>query len=359
VATTNGSPVRIADIGYVEDAAQKITTSLFMGDNSPAVQLDIRRASGENTIKVTEAVKQQLASIRQSLPRDVTFTVNTDDSRFIYASISSLEEHLLWGSLLAAMVVMFFIRNIRAVIISALAIPASIVATVSLMRAMDFTLNNMTLLALTLAVGIVIDDAIVVLENIFRYLEEKHCTPVEAAIEGTREVALPVMATTLSLVVIFLPVAFMTGYARRFIYPFGWTMAFAILISMVVSSTLTPMLSSRFLKIADAAKDNKTKDGGFFTAVDRLYSQSLRWALAHPMAVIWISVAAFALTFPLNRMVGRTFVPNEDMGEFTVHVDTPQGTSIEGTTETARAVVNELSGLDGVSHVSYLAGADR
>src|SRR4249919_1467050 len=144
---------------------------------------------------------------------------------------------------------MFFIRNIRAVIIAALAIPASLIASFTLMRLMDFTLNNMTLLGITLAVGIVIDDAIVVLENIFRYIEEEHATPFDAAIKGTREVALAVMATTLSLVVIFVPVAFMTGYARRFIYPFGWTMAFAIMVSMVVSFTLTPMLSSRFLKL--------------------------------------------------------------------------------------------------------------
>ena len=197
--------------------------------------------------------------------------MTTDDSRFIYASIASLEEHLLWGSLLASLVVMFFIRNIRAVIISALAIPASIVATFTLMRGMDFTLNNMTLLALTLAVGIVIDDAIVVLENIFRYIEEKGCTPFEAAIQGTREVALPVMATTLSLVVIFLPVAFMTGYARRFIYPFGWTMAFAILVSMLVSFTLTPMLSSRFLKLVGRREATaRPRTSGFFHAVDRV-----------------------------------------------------------------------------------------
>ena len=173
IATVNGTPVRIADVGSAEDAVQKVTTSLFVGDHSPAVQLDIRRASGENTIRVTNAIKARLATIRPALPQGVTMTLNSDDSRFILASITSLEEHLLWGSLLAAAVVMFFIRNIRAVIISALAIPASIIATFTLMRAMDFTLNNMTLLGLTLAVGIVIDDAIVVLENIFRYIEEK------------------------------------------------------------------------------------------------------------------------------------------------------------------------------------------
>src|SRR3954470_3238924 len=359
VATVNDTPIRIRDIGYAEDSVARVLTSLFMADGSPAVQLDVRRASGENTIKAIEAVNQKLGPVRTPLPRGVTLTPTSDDSRFIYASIESLEEHLLWGSLLAALVVMLFIRNIRAVIISALAIPASIIATFSLMRAMDFTLNNMTLLALTLAVGIVIDDAIVVLENIFRYLEEKGCGPMEAAIEGTREVALPVMATTLSLVVIFLPVAFMTGYARRFIYPFGWTMAFAILISMVVSFTLTPMLSSRFLKIADAVKDSQTKEKGFFHWLDVTYTRSLEWSLAHPYTVIAVSLLAFAMTFPLNQIVGRTFIPNEDMGEFTAHVDTPQGTSVEGTIEIAKGVLKEVQGLEGVDHITLLAGADR
>ena len=360
VANVNGTPVRISDIGYAEDAVQKVQNSLYAGDGSPAVQLDIRRASGENTIDVIEAVKRKLAAIRQAVPKGVTLTVASDDSRFIYASISSLEEHLLWGSLLASLVVMLFIGNIRAVIISSLAIPASIVATFTLMRAMDFTLNNMTLLALTLAVGIVIDDAIVVLENIFRYIEEKHVTPFEAAIEGTREVALPVMATTLSLVVIFLPVAFMTGYARRFIYPFGWTMAFAIMVSMVVSFTLTPMLSSRFLKVSHAGgTDKSTKQGAVFQGAEKAYAASLRWTLAHPMLVIGISAAVLAVTYPLNRMIGRTFVPNEDMGEFTVHMDTPQGTSLEGTNEIAQGVMKELGEQEGVSHVEYLVGADR
>jgi hydrophobic/amphiphilic exporter-1 (mainly G- bacteria), HAE1 family len=359
VATVNGTPVRVADIGYAEDSVEKAGTSLFMADGSPAVQLDVRRASGENAIRVIEAVKRKLVSVQQALPKGVTLVINSDDSKYIYASIESLEEHLLFGSLLAALVVLFFIRNVRAVVISALAIPASIVATFSLMRAMDFTLNNMTLLALTLAVGIVIDDAIVVLENIFRYVEEKGYTPFNAAIEGTREVALPVMATTLSLIVIFLPVAFMTGYARRFIYPFGWTMAFSIFVSMIVSFTLTPMLSSRFLKISDAERDKKTKERGFFHAVDEVYARSLRWTLANPMTILGISLAVFVLTFPLNAIIGRTFVPNEDMGEFTVHADTPQGTSLEGTTDIARQIVQEISDQPGVARVTYLAGADR
>src|SRR5260221_246981 len=319
-----------------------------------AVLLDIRRAMGENTVSVIEGVRARLQTIQRTLPKSVKVTVTRDDSKFIYASVASLEEHLIFGSLFAAVVVMFFIRNIRAVIIASLAIPASIISSFTLMRAMDFTLNNMTLLGITLAVGIVIDDAIVVLENIFRYIEEKNCTPFEAAIRGTREVALAVMATTLSLVVIFLPIAFMSGYAKRFINPFGWTMAFSIMVSMLVSFTLTPMLSSRFLKLADAEADHKTKEQGFFHWLDVLYERQVNWALDHPGVIIGISALTFLLTFPLNRMVGREFVPNEDMGEWTAHLDSPEGTSLEGTQEMAFAVLKELEGVEGIAAIEPL-----
>src|ERR687885_252584 len=288
VATKNGTPIRVSDIGYAEDSFERPTSSVWLGDKS-AVLLDIRRAMGENTVAVIEGVRARLQSVERSLPKSVKLTVIRDDSKFIYASIASLEEHLVFGSLFAAIVVLLFIRNIRAVLISALAIPASIISAFTLMNIMGFTLNNMTLLGITLAVGIVIDDAIVVLENIFRYIEERNCTPFEAAIQGTREVALAVMATTLSLVVIFLPIAFMNGYAKRFINPFGWTMAFSILVSMLVSFTLTPMLSSRFLKLADAERDHKTKEHGFFHWIDQWYGRQVNWALRRPWTIIGVA----------------------------------------------------------------------
>jgi HAE1 family hydrophobic/amphiphilic exporter-1 len=359
VATLNRTPIRVSDLGYAEDATERATSAMWMDDGATAVMIDVRRAMGENTIRVIEGVKRQIDALRRTLPPSVEMTLTKDDSRFIYASIASLEEHLLWGSFLAAVVVMFFIRNIRAVIISGLAIPASIVATFTLMRAMDFTLNNMTLLGLTLAVGIVIDDAIVVLENIFRYVEEKHATPFEAAIQGTREVTLAVMATTLSLVVIFLPVAFMTGYTRRFINPFGWTMTFSILVSMVVSFTLTPMLSSRFLKAADADRDSKTKESAFFRTLDAGYTASVEWALAHPFLIIGVAVVAFGLTFPLNALVGRSFIPNEDMGEFTIHIDAPEGAALDGIAEQTNNLSRDIRGIEGIAHVETLAGAGR
>src|SRR5262245_6266589 len=350
IATNSGTPIRVSDIGYAEDGFERPKSAAWL-NNTPAVSLEVVRATGENTIAVIEGVKKKLESIRKALPTSVKLTITRDDSTFIYSSVESLEEHLVWGSLFAAIVVMFFIRNIRAVVISALAIPASIIATFTLMRGMDFTLNNMTLLGLTLAVGIVIDDAIVVLENIFRYIEENKCTPFEAAIQGTREVTLAVMATTLSLVVIFLPIAFMTGYARRYINPFGWTMAFAILVSMLVSFTLTPMLSSRFLKRADGESDLKTKDSRFFHWLDQWYVGWVNWALDHPGIILWVSAAVFLTTFPLNSMVGRTFVPDEDMGEWTIHMDAPEGTSLEGTSEMAKQLVKELSDIKGVQNI--------
>src|SRR6266540_2390367 len=355
VATKDGTPIRVADLGYAEDSSERPTSSVWHGDK-PAVLLDIRRAMGENTVAVIEGVRGRLQMIERTLPKSVTLTVVRDDSKFIYASVASLEEHLIFGSLFAAIVVMVFIRNIRAVIIASLAIPASIIASFTLMRVMGFTLNNMTLLGITLAVGIVIDDAIVVLENIFRYIEEKGVTQVEAAIQGTREVALAVMATTLSLVVIFLPIAFMNGYAKRFINPFGWTMAFSILVSMLVSFTLTPMLSSRFLRLSDALADHKTKERGFFHWLDGWYTRRVNWALEHPGLIIGLSVVTALLTFPLNRMVGREFVPNEDMGEWIVHIDAPEGTSLAGTSEVAFKLLGELQGIEGVAQIEPSVG---
>ena len=353
VATKNGTPIRLSDLGYAEDSFERPTSSVWFGDK-PAVILDVRRAMGENTVAVIEGVRARLQTIERSVPKSVRLTIVRDDSKFIYASVKSLEEHLIFGSLFAAIVVMFFIRNLRAVIIASLAIPASIISSFTLMRLMGFTLNNMTLLGITLAVGIVIDDAIVVLENIFRYIEEKNVSPFEAAIQGTREVALAVMATTLSLVVIFLPIAFMTGYARRFINPFGLTMAFSILVSMLVSFTLTPMLSSRFLKLADGVRDHKTKESGFFHWIDTWYTRQVRWALDHHAVILGISGAIFLLTFPLNRLVGREFVPNEDMGEWTVHLDAPEGTSLAGTEELAFRVLKDIDGIEGVADVEPL-----
>ena len=372
VANTNGTPIRISDLGRVEDSfAEPRTWNSIEGKQ--AVALDVRRQSGTNTVKIIGAVKAKLEQIQKALPPGITVRIIRDQSVFINASVASLEEHLLFGSLLASLVVLLFIRNLRSVLIAAVAIPTSIIATFTLLKAMDFTLNNMTLLALTLAVGIVIDDAIVVLENIVRYIEEKGFEPKRAAIEATQEITLAVVATTISLVIIFVPIAFMTGYARRYVNQFGWTMAFSVMVSMLVSFTLTPMLSSRMLKrlakkrglpspdagegpdqqVAPVPTEGHTsKDARFFGWTDRLYGRLLNWSLNHRAVVIVIAIATFGLTFPLNAAVGRDWIPPDDQSELNLSMNLPEGTSMEGTIKLATEVSNRIGEIPEVDFVN-------
>jgi HAE1 family hydrophobic/amphiphilic exporter-1 len=333
-----------------------------MIDDQEAVTLEVRRQSGTNTVKIVDAVKSRLDGIRKTLPAGLDLRIIRDQSVFIKASIDSLQEHLLYGSLLASLVVLLFIRDLRSVFIAATAIPTSVVATFTLVKMMDFTLNNMTLLALTLSVGIVIDDAIVVLENIVRYIEEKNYPAKRAAIEATKEIALAVLATTISLVVIFVPIAFMTGYARRYVNEFGWTMAFAIVVSMLVSFTLTPMLSSRLLRFARKDQDETdtpadrhqrtSKDSRFFGRIDRAYGRMLEWSLDHRAIIILVSLGVFALSFPLNRMVGRDWIPPDDQSELNLALYLPEGTSVEGTSKTVAEIARKIRKLAGVEFVN-------
>jgi HAE1 family hydrophobic/amphiphilic exporter-1 len=347
IATANKVPIRLSDVADVEDTTEDATTGAFF-DGNRTVVMDVRRQSGQNTVQVVDAVKAKLASIRGVLPPEVQITMTRDDSQFIYASIQSLEEHLILGSLLASIVIMIFIRNLRVVLVASLAIPASIVASFALIRYAGFTLNSMTLLALTLAVGIVIDDAIVVLENIFRHMEEEGSAPFQAAINGTREVTLAVIATSISLIVIFLPVAFMTGYTQRFIYPFGFTMAFAVMVSLLVSLTLTPMLSARVVRTDGRVHRHGE---GFFGRIDRVDRRSLEWSLDHRAVIVAVSLLVFASTFVFTRLIGRSFIPTEDMGDFQLVIDTPEGTSLAGTEKVVLALTPELKALPGVAHV--------
>lgn len=358
VANIKGAPIRVSDMGRVEDGfAEPRTWNALEGRQ--AVTLDVRRQSGTNTVRIIESVKSKLAQIEKTLPSGVGIRIVRDQSVFINASVASLEEHLLFGSLLASLVVLLFIRSIRSVLIAAIAIPTSIVATFTLLKAMNFTLNNMTLLALTLSVGIVIDDAIVVLENIVRHVEEKGLAPMRAAVEATKEITLAVLATTLSLVIIFVPIAFMTGYARRYVNEFGWTMAFAVLFSMLVSFTLTPMLSSRLLKRLDRKQTGpgpthrrSPGDAGSLGWIDRIYGRALEWSLNHRVVVVVIAALTFALSFPLNGLVGRDWIPPDDQSELTLLLNLPEGTSIEGTSKVATEIADRLAKLPEVEFVN-------
>jgi HAE1 family hydrophobic/amphiphilic exporter-1 len=247
ISTRGNYAVKLSDIGYAEDGSEELRTSARL-NGEPAVTLIVAKQSGTNTVAVADEIKARLKEIEPTLPANVRFEVIGDSSIFIKAAVKSIETHLIEGSILAAIVVFVFLWNFRSTLIAGLAIPTSIIATFGLMAALGYTLNMITMLALTLMVGIVIDDAIVVLENIYRFIEEKGMPPFQAAIEGTREIGLAVMATTLSLLAVFLPVGFMGGIVGRFMSSFGLTASFAVAVSLIVSFTLTPMLAARLIK---------------------------------------------------------------------------------------------------------------
>src|SRR5262252_1002653 len=331
VKASQTHPVKISDIAQVEDGMADTNTIANINGTS-TVLLNVRRQSGTNTVEVVNGVKEQLKATQKALPPGYKLRIVRDGAEFIEASIHNVEEHLIVGSLLAAFVVMLFLTNLRSTIISAIAIPTSIVATFGLIWYMGFTLNMMTMLALTLSVGIVIDDAIVVLENIYRFIEEKHDDQIHAAIDATQEIGLAVLATTLSLVAIFVPVGFMGGIVGRFMKSFGLTMAFAILVSLLVSFTLTPMLSARWLKVEKHGADkHDSKDSKIFHAVDVFYTKLLEWSMAHRAIIVCLAALVLVSSVPLFMVANKNFMPQDDQAEFEVNLRAPEGTSLEAT----------------------------
>jgi len=332
IRAREGHPIRVADVARVEDGEAEPETVANV-NGAGTVLLQVRRQSGTNTVEVVRAVRTRFDELKGRLPAGYSARIVRDTSEFIEAAIHNVEEHLVVGSILAALVVMLFLANLRSTIISAIAIPTSIIATFGLIWYMGFTLNLMTMLALTLSVGIVIDDAIVVLENIYRFIEEKHEDQFLAAIDATKEIGLAVLATTLSLVAIFVPVGFMGGIVGRFMKSFGLTMAFAIMVSLVVSFTLTPMLAARWLKIDRSKKENghSSKDSRVFHAIDVFYTRILEWSMAHRAIVAGLAVLVLFSSVPLFMMANKNFMPQDDQSEFEVNLRAPEGTSLEAT----------------------------
>ena len=343
LAYKEGSVVKLGDVARITDANEEVRSQTRL-DGENAISMMIRKQSGTNTVTVVDRVMARLERIQAALPADIKVKATRDQSRFIRKSFEEIQLHLVLGGFLAALVVLFFIRNLRVTIIAGLAIPTSIIGTFTVMRALGFTLNNMTMLSLSLATGIVIDDAIVVLENIFRYIEEKGATPKEAAMKATSEIGLAVMATTLSLVVIFVPVAFMTGQVGRYFYSFGISSATAIMLSMFVSFTLTPALCAWWLRAADAKKGQatRTKQRGFYAWMDRRYGVMLEWSLAHRGIMMGIAGVVVVSAVFLYPYVGKELVPDDDQSEFSVNLRLPRGTSFDRTLEYMTPIEGEL-----------------
>jgi HAE1 family hydrophobic/amphiphilic exporter-1 len=323
----DGHPVRLGDVARVEDGMAEPRTQASV-NGVPTVLLQIRKQSGTNTVEVANNVKQRLTELESILPPGYDLRIVRDEAQFIEASIDAVEEHLIIGSILAALVVFLFLGNVRSTVIAAVAIPTSIVATFALIWYMGFTLNMLTMLALTLSVGIVIDDAIVVLENIYRFIEEKGMPPLQAAVEATQEIGLAVMATTLSLVAIFAPVGFMSGMVGKFMASFGLTMAFAVLVSLFVSFTLTPMMSAYWLKMPEKKDGHDSRHNRLFDPLDRGYTRLLEWAMAHRGLVSVATVLVLLSSVPLFMITAVNFTPEDDQSQFDISLRAPEGTSL-------------------------------
>ena len=358
IATVNGTPIRVSDIGRAEDGARE-QRSVSRLNGEPTVSLEVRRQTGANTIEVIEAIKGRLETIGAQMPPGVKLQVIRDQSNYIYAAQHEINVHLVLGAILACLVVLAFMRSWRSTIIAGVAIPASVISTYAMMWALGFTLNSVTMLALVLMVGIVIDDAIVVLENIFRFLEEKKLSPMEAARQGTAEIALAVLATTLSLVVIFVPVSFMSSISGRFLYQFGITAAVAVMVSLLVSFTLTPMMSARLLtKDVSAGHGAGAKSrGGFYAWLDRWYTRMLEFVMAHRVAVSVLAILVILSSVPLYKAVRQEFTPSGvDEGEFFIRFNLPEGSSLAAAEQVLHAIEQDLKQVRGVQTVLATAG---
>jgi hydrophobic/amphiphilic exporter-1 (mainly G- bacteria), HAE1 family len=418
VSTRGGYAVKISDIGYTADESEEQRTSARL-NGQPAVTLVVSKQSGQNTVQVADAVKERLAELEPALQKKgVRTQIVGDQSVFIKAALDSIETHLVEGGLLAALVVFLFLWNVRSTFIAAIAIPTSIVATFALMAAMGYTLNQITMLALTLMVGIVIDDAIVVLENIFRFVEEKGYGAFQAAIEGTREIGLAVMATTMSLLAVFVPVGFMGGIVGRFMSSFGFTSSFAIAVSLIVSFTLTPMLAARLIKregaaegpgtgvppsegdassvLADESKvvagepgalasayetaaqesadappseevaaprelkpQHSSKESRWYKPIDSTYTWMLKWSMAHRWAVVLACVLVIVSIVPLFMLVGKNFLPVDDQSQFEVSVRGPEGSTLAATSALVEKIAADVRQLPGVTDTLVTIGGGQ
>jgi hydrophobe/amphiphile efflux-1 (HAE1) family protein len=348
VATPMGKPVYLSDVATVSDGVKE-QESLTRVNGKIAVGLNIIKQSGSNTVEVAHGVVEQINRLKKEIPEGVSINLAQNNSTFIEDSVNDVLFDILYGGLLAVIVIYLFLANFRATVISGLALPASIIASFIIMFALGFTLNMMSLLALSLAVGLLIDDAIVVIENIYRHMAQGE-TPMEAAKSASEEIGLAVMATTFTIVAVFVPVAFMPGIVGRFFFEFGITISAAVLVSLFVAFTLTPMLSSKWLHREDeelSTKGNILQKGlyyfnHFFEKLSKKYEKALHWSLTHRKTIVAAATVIFIISFFLMRMLGSEFFPQSDRSEFNVVVNTPPGSSLEQTSRICEEVEADL-----------------
>ncbi|HBH87700.1 MAG TPA: AcrB/AcrD/AcrF family protein [Syntrophaceae bacterium] len=367
----NGAPVRLRDIGKAEDGMEeKRTVARFNG--MTAVGLGIQKQSGTNTVEVVNRVKAELENIKKTLPPGMELGISFDQSTFINRSINEVQHHLIFGGFLAVLAVFIFLQNVRTTLISAVALPVSVIATFALLRVFGFTFNNMTMLALSLSIGILIDDAIIVIENIHRHIEEG-MAPREAASFATSEIGLAVMATTFAIVAIFLPVAFMKGIIGRFFLQFALTVVFAILVSLIVSFTLTPMMASIFLTPQKKDTSNHVGNPSRFAPAFHVrdwwergykkteiaYRKILEVSLRHRGTVLVLAIVIFAVSIFITKFIGKEFIPPEDQSRFIVRLEAPVDYSVDRADNMFRNAENIIKHTPEVVSALYIQGYGR
>lgn len=349
-AGAEGRAVRIGDVARVSDAFEEPRT-LIRTNGQDAVAFQVVKTSDANTVKVAEAVKRELASLSATLPPDYATSLLIDQSSVIKENAREVEVAIVFGGAMAILVILLFMMDLRSTFISALALPTSVLGTFLVMYAMGFTLNMLTLLGLSLAIGLLIDDAVVVRENIFRHLEMGEA-PDEAAAKGTSEISLAVLATTLTIVAVFVPVAFMKGIVGQFFRQFGLTVTAAVLLSMVVAFTLDPMLSARLAKrVGKGASHHPTtgvrgwlvrRISAVFGAQDRLYARALGWTLHHPKTVIAGALGLLVVSLGIAGRIGADFMASEDRGQFVLELQLPADSSLQETSRRSLEVERKL-----------------
>ncbi len=355
LVSPKGVPVRLSDVAEVTASPAEPRGLARVGKDS-VIGVSVLKQTGVNTVKVADGVRNSLARLTSTLPKGCRVDLVDDDSSFIRSSIGAVQNDLILGGLFAVMVVLVFLRNWRSTLISAVALPTSVVGTFAVMHAFDFTFNLITMVALTLSIGLLIDDAIVVIENIVRHLEQG-MSPLRAAAEGTRQIAVAVLAVTLSIVAVFLPVAFMEGIVGRFFVQFGVTVVAAVLISYLVSIVLTPMLSARLLHQGEHPERGlgRLVERGLL-AIERAYRRMLAWVLGHRVLTILGATLVLVGTFMLARRMESAFAPPMDMSAIQVSVELPAGSRLSDTERQMADLVDQIGKVPGVLGTYSKAG---
>ncbi len=362
VAVRNGLPITVEMIGRARDGIEEQRSSSLL-DGEPALALQIQKQTGANTVEVADNVRASLDALRTEMPPGVELRVVQDNSIFIRDAVEDVRTTLILGAILTVLVVFFFLNSWRSTVITGITLPISVISAFIIMRLLDFTVNVMTLMGLSLAIGMLIDDAIVVRENIVRHMEhgQDHMT---AAIDGTAEIGLAVMATTFSIIAVFIPVAFMGGIVGRFFYQFGMTVGFAVLVSLFVSFTLDPMLSSRWYDPSIEAGRHKSwlsraleKANGRLEDLQDFLARSLEWSLRHRAAVLGMALSSIVVAFVIFGRLGSDFFPEYDRGEFQVSFKMPPGTTLRETADVGRRVTEVLKRRPEVAYAFTTIGA--